>query len=410
MRLAPLAALLVALPLAAQPAPADSARAVWLAPHVAPLDGLLADPASAAGGPFLDAVAGARVVALSEPTHGDGAAFLVRSALTRLLHERGGAETLALEASGLTEALPLTSPADALARIDSVAPYVWTTAREARAGLAYAASTAGSPRPLRVVGLDVTPQTGGAAAWDQVERALANAGALDGRWPEVRRVLGAYSRFQRPAVSDSLRDEIEGAVADYRAALSGAGAEEEGLVLGGFLAAAAQFWVQRSTPRDRQMGENVAYLARGSATPLVVWAASSHAVRRLAAVDNLDPAWSYDEAVTMGDAASAALGDGYRAVAFTACGGAWGAAPLDLPVEAIPPPSPGSLEALACAAPFETAAFLDLRALAQTEAGAWLNAPLLARPLGYTEMRAGWPLVLDGLVVIREMTPARATE
>lgn len=411
MRLVPLAALLLlAAPLAAQPTAVDSARAAWLAPHVVPLDGLLADPASAAGGPFLDAVRGARVVALGEPTHGDGAAFAVRAALTRLLHERGGAETLALEASGLTDALPLTSPAEALARIDSVAPFAWTSAEEARAGLAYAASTAGSPRPLRVVGLDVTPQTGGAAAWDRVERALAGAGALDGRWPEVRRVLGAYSRFQRPAVPDALRAEIEGAVADYRAALGGAGDEEAGLVLGGFLAAAAQFWAQRSAPRDRQMGENLAYLARQTAAPLVVWAASSHAVRRLAAVDNLDPAWSYDDAVTMGDAASAALGDGYRAVAFTACGGAWGAAPLGLPVEAIPPPSPGGLEALVCAAPFETAAFLDVGALAQTEAGAWLNAPLLARPLGYAEMRAGWPLVLDGLVVVRTTAPATAVE
>ena len=386
---------------AAQPSAADSARGAWLAPHVVPLDGLPQDADR-----VLDALAGARVVALGEPTHGDGAAFVVRNALTRRLHERGGAEVLALEASGLTDRLPVASEADALARIDSVASYVYAATAETRAGLAYAASTAGTPRPLRVVGLDVTPHTGGAALWDRVERALAEAGALDGRWPEVRRVLGAYARFQRPSVSDSLRREIEAAVADYRLALGGA--EEESLVLGGFLAAAAQFWVQRSTPRDRQMGENVAYLARRADGPLVVWAASSHAVRRLAAVDNLDPEWSYDGAMTMGDAASAALGDGYRVVAFTACGGAWGAPPLDLPAEPVPPPSPGSLEALVCAVPFETAAFLDLRALARTEGGAWLNAPLLARPLGYTEMRASWPLVLDGLVVVRAMAPSTA--
>ena len=383
----------------AQPSVTDSARAAWLTPRVVSLDDL---PEGA--GPFLDAVAGARVIALGEPTHGDGAAFVVRNALTRLLHERGGAEVLALEASGLTDRLPLTS--EALARIDSVASFLYASTAETRAGLAYAASTAGTPRPLRVIGFDVTPQTGGAALWNGIERALVEAGALDGRWPEVRRVLSAYAAFQRPVASDSLRREIEAAVADYRLALGGA--EEESFVLGGFLATAAQFWVQSSTPRDRQMGENVAYLARRTSTPLVAWTASSHAVRQLAAVDNLDPEWDYDAAVTMGDAASEALSDGYRVVAFTACGGSWGAPALNLPAEPIPPPTPGSLEALVCAAPFGTAAFLDLRALARTDGGAWLNAPLLARPLGYTEMRASWPLVVDGLVVVRAMAPSTA--
>ncbi len=394
---------------AAQPAPADSVRAAYVAAHLVPLDGLLADTASPASGPFLDAFAGARVVALGEPTHGDGAAFLVRNALTRLLHQRGGFDVLALEAAGLTDALPLTSPAEALARIDSVAPYVWATVQEARAGLDYAASTAGAARPLRTVGLDVLPQSGGRRLMEHVERALGEAGALDGRWPEVRRVLGAYAAFQPVPVSDSLQAEVKGAVGDYRAALAEAGDGLADHLLGGALVAAEQFWVGASTPRDRQMGENLAWLARDvyPDARIVVWAASSHAVRRLAAVDPLDE-WSYDQAVTMGDAASAALDGAYRVVAFTACGGAWGAPTLDLPGEPVPPPTPGSLEALVCSAPFETAAFLDLRALSRTEAGAWLSAPLLARPLGYGEKRASWPLVLDGLIVVREMMPATA--
>ena len=394
---------------AAQPAPADSARAAYVAVHLLPLDGLLDNVASGSGQRLLDAFDGARVVALGEPTHGDGAAFLVRSALTQLLHERAEFDVLALEAAGLTDALPLASPGEALARIDSVAPYVWASAREARAGLAYAASTAGTLHPLRTVGLDVIPQSGGSVLMERIERALSTAGALDARWPEVRRVLGAYTAFQRVPVSDSLQAEIEAAVAAYRTALHAAGDGLADHLLAGALASARQFWVQRSTPRDRQMGKNLAYLVCDvyPDSRAVVWAASSHAVRRLAAVDPLDE-WSYDEAVTMGDVASASLGDAYRVVAFTACGGEWGAPALDLPDEPIPPPTPGSLEALVCAAPFEEAAFLDLRALAQTETGAWLYAPLLARPLGYGEMRASWPLVLDGLVVVREMTPATA--
>lgn len=108
----------------------------------------------------------------------------------------------------------------------------------------------------------------------------------------------------------------------------------------------------------------------------------------------------------MGDGIAAAFGDRYRVVAFAACGGSYGAPPIGLDATEIGAPTPGSLEALVCAAPFETAAYLDLRTLSSSDDGAWLNAPLLSRPLGYGEQRASWPLVLDGLVVVREMSPS----
>ena len=135
-------------------------------------------------------------------------------------------------------------------------------------------------------------------------------------------------------------------------------------------------------PRDRQLGENAVALVDRSDDKAVVWSASSHAVRRLSAIDNLDPEWGYDGAVTMGDGIARALGDDYYVVAFTACGGAYGAEALDLAETVIGPPEPGSLEALVCAASFETAALVDLRTLSATEAGGWLSGPLLARPLG----------------------------
>jgi len=41
------------------------------------------------------------------------------------------------------------------------------------------------------------------------------------------------------------------------------------------------------------------------------------------------------------------------------------------------------------------------------ESGGWLNNDLLARPLGYNFMKANWPSVFDGLIVVRGMSPVR---
>jgi hypothetical protein len=55
-----------------------------------------------------------------------------------------------------------------------------------------------------------------------------------------------------------------------------------------------------------------------------------------------------------------------------------------------------------------TDAFLDLRS--RPSGGAWLDAPVLARPLGYSEMTAIWPDQLDGIIynrVMQRSTPVR---
>jgi hypothetical protein len=40
------------------------------------------------------------------------------------------------------------------------------------------------------------------------------------------------------------------------------------------------------------------------------------------------------------------------------------------------------------------------------ESGGWLNNDLLARPLGYNFMKASWPQIIDGLMVVRKMQPS----
>ena len=388
----------------AQGSPTDSVRASWLAEHVIALDG-------SAGGEdaFVGAVGGARIVAFGEPTHGDGAAFVLRNTLTQALHERAGFDLLALEATGVAE-LPGTfaSPTEARAAVDSVGGRLWVSSEEARPGLLYAASTAGTARPLRPIGIDVQHRAAGARVLlDTVETALERVGALDGRWPAARRTLAAA--FENPfAPVDSMTQAVTvEAAADYGEALGESEAQAASF-LRTALANALVPWTRTFGPRNRQMGENAVALAQRTGGKAVLWSASSHAVRRIAAIDRMRPdeGWNYDGMVTTGDEIDRAFGDGYYVVAFTACGGAYGAAALDLAETSIEQPEPGSLEALVCKVPFETAAFVDLRGLAATEEGTWLSGPLVARPLGYGAMRASWPLVLDGLVVVREMTPS----
>ena len=388
----------------AQGSPSDSARAARLAEHVVALDG------SADGeGAFVRAVGAARVVALGEPTHGDGAAFALRNTLTQALHERGGFGLLALEATGVAE-LPETfaSPTEARAAVDSVGGRLWVSSEEARPGLLLAASTVGTVRPLRPVGIDVQHRAAGARVLlDTVAAALGRMGALDGRWPAVRRTLAAAFEDPFAPVDSTTQAATVGAVADYGWALGEREARAASF-LRTALANALVPWTRTFEPRDRQMGENAVALVQRTGSKAVMWSASSHAVRQIAAVDRMRPdeEWNYDGMVTMGDRIDRALGDGYYVAAFTACGGTYGAAALDLVETSIEPPAPGSLEALVCAVPFETAAFVDLRALAATEEGVWLSGPLMARPLGYSAMLASWPLVLDGLIVVREMTPS----
>ena len=381
----------------AQPT-ADSTRAAWLAGHLVDLD------RAGAAEAFAASVEGARVVAFGEATHGDGAAFVLRDTLTRALH-RAGFGTLALEATGLYD-LPasLGTPDGARAAVEASASWLWRSSAEALPGLRYAASTVATARPLRPLGIDVQhgPDSG-ARLLGEVEAALASAGVQDDRWATVRATF--EGTFENPfaPVEPARRDLVRQAVADLLPALDASA----GRGLRAALAHAEVAWQRSMAPRDRQMGANAVAAARQRT---VVWAATSHAVRRLPAIDTLDPEWAYDGTPTMGDALARAFGDGYRIVAFTACDGRYGAPPIGLDEGEIGPPAPGSLEALACAAPFATAAYIDLRGLAREEDGAWLWAPLLARPLGYAEKRASWPVVLDGLVVVREMTPSTPSD
>src|SRR5262245_43857947 len=107
--------------------------------------------------PILPALEGVDVVALGEPSHGDGAAFLAKTRLVRFLHRHAGFDVLAFE-SGLFDcelanaAMRSSMPAEeALAR--GVFP-IWAASGHLKPLARFVRSTQGTTRPIDVTGCD----------------------------------------------------------------------------------------------------------------------------------------------------------------------------------------------------------------------------------------------------------------
>jgi erythromycin esterase-like protein len=154
--------------------------------------------------------------------------------------------------------------------------------------------------------------------------------------------------------------------------------------------------------RDAMMGENLEWLARqGETRKIIVWGASSHFIRNRQGIEG-DPA---PNMVPAGHVISSALPGKVYTIAFLAAGGEMGMARRGtaVPRQPIPDAPAGSLDALWRDSGQELA-FLDLRDLAP--GGEWLDQAIVARPLGYADMRTRWPDHFDGFVFTRTMTPS----
>ncbi len=155
--------------------------------------------------------------------------------------------------------------------------------------------------------------------------------------------------------------------------------------------------------RDRLMSENLIWLAnqRYPDRKIIVWAASFHIARRLDEIVDSGPSVNYRDIVPMGHAVNSRLGDKVFTVGFTAMEGQAG--PWFRQSRGIAPAPEGTLESLCAAAGLENG-FVPLRV--DGEDAGWLQTPLYARPLGYSWMKAVWPLHFDAIIFNRTMEPS----
>lgn len=376
--------------------------------------------------PLRAILANRRVVILGEASHGDGATFLAKSRLVRFLHRELGFDVLAFE-SGFYDCWKAwqrigagDDPAAAFRQ--SVFP-IWSGSAQVEPLIAYFASAARSRRPLELAGVDLQ-FTGEmsrrflAGDLAQVTKAAGLPDELAARVsaPLANLVEGRYETGELPpaeARAELLRTLDEMA----RRLREGGGAVPERDFWLRFAESTRQLatssWStdwrrplmedpEEFAVRDRVMGENLAWLARHrfAGRRIVVWAASFHAAREVGAIDVQSAVRKrlFRTLQPMGAVARRELGEEVYTVAVLAYQGRYGTP--QRPIELLKP-SDGSLEDLfhRTGLPY---AFLDLRRAGRLPL--WLRDPLVARPMGYMEMRAPWRRVFDAVLFLDRMT------
>lgn len=407
--------------LAQQPDPDPRVR--WLAEHAVLIR--TADPGDA---DFQDLerlrpqLEGARVVMLGEQSHGDGAAFLLKTRLIRYLHEKLGFDVLAFE-SGLYDCRKaweaLRDRGDAHPALAQGIFGIWMQSAQVEPLVGYLAARSKSERPLELCGFDC--QLTGSASREQLARDLrafatgepracdeTTLQTLD-RLAEVLQeekppaaALRAQQRALAALAAGLARPDVKATrkpteLAWWRQLVQSLQALAE---YRGRKPAGAGRLAEDFNPRDAQMGKNLVWLAqeRHAGRKLIVWAATMHIARNHDVIATGKPELDYRGVQAMGHHVHKALGREAFAVGFVAHSGRAGL-PWAEPWELKAAPR-DSLEDLCLRAGLDQA-WVPLR-----EPPEFLRARISSRPLGHSDMRADWSQVLDAVVFQRVMTPS----
>jgi erythromycin esterase len=416
----------------AEPRPAPDAKLVdWVARHSIPFKTI--DPADDDFGdlaPLKDLIGDRRIVLLGEQSHGDGAVFHAKTRLIRFLHQEMGFDVLAFE-SGLYDCrrawqafcdgdgqTPLTAAQLGIFGI-------WTGSNEVQPLIEYLGSKARTPRPLELAGFDdqMTALASRRHLVDDVKGLLANLG--DKRIDAATQALFIES-LESLARSEALAQRLSPFVVacekiEQACATAGGGQDRQAT-------AEFRFWGQyvkslrslarrselkqdvaaSSSMRDRQMAENLAWLATDlySNRKIIVWAASFHLMTNPQTILHTNGTPVFPKTKTMGHELQSLLGKqecftvGFTS--FTGRAGPWFQTPR--PVPQLPA---GSLEDI-LEATGRKQLLLSLRQ--SGDDARWLSDKWLASPLGYGPLVADWTQVFDALIFIRTMYPSTRFE
>lgn len=376
--------------------------------------------------PLRSVLANKRIVILGEASHGDGTAFLAKTRLIQFLHRELGFDVLAFE-SGFYDCAKawqrIGAGDDPAAAFRQSVFSIWTRTAQLQPLIAYFAAAARSQRPLELAGID--PQFTGEMSQrfllgDLVR--VAEAVGLKGdefsariSAPLANLVEGRYENGELPP--PEARAELLSALDELARRLRAAGEKvpEQGFWLR-FAESTRQLawssWTfdwkrplledpENYAVRDRAMGESLAWLARHrfAGRKIIVWAASFHSAREVDEIDVPSPVHMrlFRTFQPMGAVARRELGEELYTVAVLAYQGRYSA--RGKPIEILQP-SAGSLEDLFHRTGLPHA-FLDLSRTRRLPG--WLRDPLVARAMGYKEMKAPWGRVFDGVLFLDRM-------
>lgn len=408
--------------------PLDEPTRKWLDENAVRLTTLDAKAAFDDLAPLKAVLKDARIVQLGENTHGDGRCFEAKARLIRFLHEEMGFEVLAFE-SGMWEcdrANAQLAKGDAEGAMTSSVFGIWHTA-PVRSLFKYLADRAKTNKPLVLAGFDCRRSGGGAGTFlDELSEFLSeDAKPADGDLAALKKLaalLDEQNDEYRPDAKDleagmTAWDRVRKGFDEARAKLVLRHGEAETA----FFSRCLDVWKDddafersksdKSLPywgpsnlRDGLMAANLRWLAetRYAEKKIVTWGATMHLARGIAGVDAKDI--DYKPYRNMGEGTHEAFGAACYTIGFAAWGGQCGSFGRK---HALGAPKDGSFEDrlhryVGPAKPAPAAVFVDLRRRGPFDEPTQLGVFAYAR-----DMTAKWREVVDGVVFIDEMTPAR---
>lgn len=439
----------------------------WLARHARPVRTL--DPADddfSDLAPLEDAIGQARVVQLGEPSHGAGSSFSAKVRLIKFLHRRMGFDVVAWE-SGFYDLIhvqaALQAGEDPVAAAQLGILRIWSASRECRPLFDYARTTRTSPRPLQMAGFDMQFTAEGSAdrfaadlrallgpadAAEPVGHMLAAFGRLNEYSGARARTFAELSRAGqtgaarneamatweagrgralRPVPEDLARldrtvRELQAFIAARRPALVAANGVQKMSFIDRCLVNLAGFGanlldrhreggatsVASENRRDALNADNVRWLMDEGypGRKLIIWAHNAHIMNAHYGPDwssvSLEPrpGWMKPTGAFLAER----LGRDLYTIGITAFAGEDGFAAA-MPATAIPPASPGSIEAELHALGHPSA-FVDLRGMRRTTSNPLRQPQHMRLPKYEEELVEDATKPYDALLFIDQMARA----